>query len=524
MTAAPEPESEPDSDAESDDDPPRSRLPWRRYRRTAVAAEILLVGVLGCWIGVTVGGRVDVGVGPVQTRMSIGTAWTGDSVVSVPPLGRLTLNSHDGPVRLDALVTRINTRDAREIFNDPASLNGLPERVAHDVRSGVRKLVIRAAVAGMLGSLVLGALVFRRRLRRAFYACLVSAVVILGCGGWAAATFHPQAIDEPRYDGLLAIAPSMVGDARDIVTDFQKYQKQLAKIVTNVSRLYDVTSTLPAFTPDPSTIRVLSVSDLHDNPAGWDVMRSVTKQFQVDVIVDSGDITDHGLAAENAYLEPMASMGVPYVWVRGNHDSGVTQRGVAAEPNGIVLDNQVKEVAGLRFAGIGDPRFTPDKSTTAHSVPVDVAQTGLALRDLITRQPSFAPVDVAVIHDPDGGVEVDGAAPLVLAGHLHSRSQRRLEHGTLLFVQGSTGGSALRALERGKPTPIKLSVLYFDRETRTLQAYDDITVGGLGLTSAQIVRHVPPPVAPAPQVTDSPTPTVVSSWLPGRRGGPTTLW
>src|SRR3954452_6471441 len=115
---------------QDDAPPPRSRLPWRRYRRTAIAAEILVVGIIGCWLGVLVGGHVDVPVGPVQTRLSVGTAWHGDSVVSVPPLGRLTLDSHDGPLRLDALVTRVNTRDAREIFNDPQSLNGLPDRVS----------------------------------------------------------------------------------------------------------------------------------------------------------------------------------------------------------------------------------------------------------------------------------------------------------------------------------------------------------------------------------------------------------
>jgi calcineurin-like phosphoesterase family protein len=493
---------------------PRSRLPWRRYRRTAVAAEILLVGVVGSWLGVLVGGHVEVPVGPVQTRMSIATAWHGDSVVEVPPLGKLTLDSHDGPLRLNALVTRVNTRDARAIFNDPASLNGLPDRVAVDVRSGLEKLVLRAVLSGIAGALVLGLLVFRRRPLRAVVAVGVSVAVVAGSGGIAAATWNPKSLDEPRYDGLLAIAPSMVGDARDIVTDFQKYEKQLAKIVTNVSRLYDVTSSLPAFTPDPSTIRVLSVSDLHINPAAWDVIRSITKQFDIDVIVDTGDISDHGTAAENAYLSTIATLGVPYVFVRGNHDSYVTQRGVAAQPNAVVLDNRVREVAGLRFAGIGDPRFTPDKNTRTGPAPLSVTQTGETLAELIRRQPAGNPVDVAMIHDPDGVIPLDGTVPLALSGHLHVRKEAWLPGGTFRFIQGSTGASGLRGLEKEKPTPIKCSVLYFDRVTRTLQAYDDITIGGLGLTSAQIERRLPPdkptdaPATPSPSETPTtPTPS-----------------
>jgi hypothetical protein len=40
---------------------------------------------------------------------------------------------------------------------------------------------------------------------------------------------------------------------------------------------------------------------------------------------------------------------------------------------------------------------------------------------------------------------------------------------------------------------VQCSVLYFDRDTRTLQAWDNITLGGLGLTSAEIERKVVEP-------------------------------
>ena len=150
----------------------------------------------------------------------------------------------------------------------------------------------------------------------------------------------------------------MVGDAQSIVRDFQKYEDQLAKLVTNVSRLYDVTSTLPAYRPDPSTVRVLFVSDLHLNPAAWDVIRSVTEQFDIDVIVDAGDISDHGSAAENAFIDPISTLGVPYVWVRGNHDSALTQAAVERQPNAVVLDGQ-SEVGGAALRRPRRPAVHP---------------------------------------------------------------------------------------------------------------------------------------------------------------------
>jgi predicted MPP superfamily phosphohydrolase len=488
------------------------RLPWRRWPRVAVGIEIAVIALLGCWLGVVVGGSMNVPVGPVETRMSISPSLTGDSVVEIPPLGQLSLDSHDGLLRLDAQVTRINMADAREIFNDPASVNGLPERVAADVRAGVIRLAIRAGAAAILGALLLGALVFRHRLRRALLTGAVAGAVVLASGGLAAATFNPKAVNEPTYDGLLAIAPTVVGDAQSIVSDFKKYEQQLAKIVTNVSRLYDVTSSLPAYNADPSTIRLLHVSDLHLNPAAWEIIRSVAKQFKVDLIVDSGDITDHGSGPEDRFLDPIGTLGVPYVFVRGNHDSVGTERAVAALPNTVVLNHTVQEVSGLRLLGAPDPRFTPDKETRDTDPPPTVKQVGDQLAATARAQPAAASIDAVVVHDPDMGLPLDGAVPLVLAGHTHERDVNRMDGGTLLFVQGSTGGAGLRGLEGEKPTPVQLSVLYFDRDTRTLQAWDDITLGGLGLTSAQIERHVAePPGDEVPTPSQTPSQSLVKS-------------
>jgi hypothetical protein len=97
-----------------------------------------------------------------------------------------------------------------------------------------------------------------------------------------------------------------------------------------------------------------------------------------------------------------------------------------------------------------------------------------------------------------------------------------LPGGTRVFVQGSTGGAGLRALQSQPPTPIECSVLYFDRATRKLQAWDDITVAGLGGTAAQIQRYLAtdqsPVGGPVPVITLTPSPgptyTVTPSFAP----------
>jgi hypothetical protein len=111
-----------------------------------------------------------------------------------------------------------------------------------------------------------------------------------------------------------------------------------------------------------------------------------------------------------------------------------------------------------------------------------------------------------VFHDPGPEHDFDGVAHMALMGHLHYRKVTRGPEGTWLMTEGSTGGSGLRALEPAQPAKIEMSVLYVDRATGELRAYDDIALGGLGLASAEITRHVvssgsgtelvaPPPVA-----------------------------
>jgi hypothetical protein len=79
---------------------------------------------------------------------------------------------------------------------------------------------------------------------------------------------------------------------------------------------------------------------------------------------------------------------------------------------------------------------------------------------------------------------------VVLAGHTHDRDVSEMDDGTLLMVQGSTGGAGLRALQGEYPEPLTCTVLYFSASTGRLQAYDDITLGGLGESEVTIERTV----------------------------------
>ena len=150
-------------------------------------------------------------------------------------------------------------------------------------------------------------------------------------------------------------------------------------------------------------------------------------------------------------------------------------------------------------------------------------------------------VDIALVHDPAMAAPLSGVVPLVLAGHRHKREVSILPEPTpaplasatsagaaspvaaspstptgatqapmrtRLMIEGSTGGAGLRGLEGEDPTPLALSVLYFD-ENHQLKAYDDIQLGGTGESNIEMQRNVisaEPEGSPRPSASTTPQP------------------
>lgn len=486
--------------------------------RAAKIAGLLAVTVGGVLVGLMLAAATKVEVGPFTSTFTVAPSIVGDTEVLIPPLGSLHLDTHEGPAHLRVRLDGLDRTRTEALITDPASITRASKGAVEDVRVGVDRLIMRATAVGMLGAMLAAAVIYRRMRQVAWAGGL--ALVIMAAGfGTAGLSFNPAALKEPRYDGLLANAPAVIGDVQRIADNYDEYARQLEKMVINVGSLYDTVSNLPIYTPGDGTTRVLHVSDLHLNPAAWPMIRSVVEQFHINVVVDTGDINDWGSEVEANFVASIALLEVPYVYVRGNHDSAVTQAAVAAQPNAIVLDNTVQTVAGLTFAGIGDPRFSPDKEENPYSTAgpsqqsvTSVVDTGKILASTITASP--AKVDVALVHDPLAAEQLAGTCPLVLAGHRHERAVAMLPGDTRLMVQGSTGGAGLRGLEGEHPEPLAMSVLYFDPEHQ-LVAYDDITVGGTGLAEVSLKRTtidrpkpaVSPSGSPSPSGTPAPSPS-----------------
>jgi predicted phosphodiesterase len=504
-----------------------------RLRRFLDGALVVALALTGAFVGALLAPSTHARVGPLSVEVQVRPSLHPGTQVELAPFGSVRFDTHAAPVAVDTSIQTVDVEQAQEVLSSSASLRDLEEKAPDRLRSAVLRAGLSTALCALVGALLLGGLGVRT-LRGAAEAGAIALVVVLVVGGGSLLTFRQDSLAAPRFTGLLNRAPYVVGQTQGLVQRLESYRSGLSDFVDSVTSLYALGARLPGASDGVAkgdVITVLHISDIHDNPLGFDLTARLVKQFGADVVVDTGDVTTNGTPLEGTQLSRIAALKVPYVFVRGNHDSTSTQNSVAAQGNAIVLDNKVQTISGLTFAGIGDPRFTPVEGPAAPDRPMAVAadeQLALTIRAYDEEHPAD-PVEVALVHDPTAATPLDGVVPLVLAGHLHKR-EVLTRGGTTILVEGTTGGALLTSdglikAEAGDAVPLMASLLYFGRsgtDKGRLLAYDAVTVGGLGLTSVSIERTVlrpgdiaRPDERPLPTPTPSPsgslTPTPSSS-------------
>jgi hypothetical protein len=524
------------------------RLRRNRYARaTGAAVGVLFVVLAGSALGTALVPSVQARVGPLHLDVRVVPSIDPGVQLLLPPAGRVSFDTHLAPVAVEAGISQVDLEAARALIASPDRFHALQARAPDVMRRATFEAGALAAGYALAGSVLLSLLVYRRHWRRTGQVAATLAGILVVTAATTGLTFDSDRFAQPRFDGLLSQAPYVATQTSALIQRLESYRSGLADIVQSITTLYAKSGDLPVLPGNLASgdvITVLHVSDMHLNPLGFDLTQRLVRQFGVSVVVDTGDITSWGTEVESATLARIGAVKVPYVFVRGNHDSALTQQAVAGNPNAVVLDGRVAEVGGLVFAGLGDPRFTPDSAIT---LPTDSGTPGTAgtgtpgaagtgtsgtgpsgtgpagtaprpstapeavvpgedpeliegrrlaalIRDWNAAHPG-KPVDVAAFHEPAGTEALDGVVPLALAGHVHQRSVRVDPNGTRVMVEGSTGGAGFDSLKpsEGKPVPLTATVLYFARSGERagrLVGYDEVTVGGFGLASVSLVRTV----------------------------------
>ena len=445
-------------------------MPAPPLRRTAArggwaraAAGWLLTCLLGATAALALAPPGPYPVGPVEVRARL-TLQPGWTVIEVPPFGTLAARTHRSPLGLAVEIRAVDFN----ALQDEAGAGLLAPALQDQIQTAARTFILRVILVGSAGALAAAAAVAAvaahgtgSRWPRAAVAAapLAAALVLAGSLGSAWATYDPGSFREPEYSGALKSAPWMIGLADQALQGAGRLGQRLAAVAQGVDAMIQRLEAPEAFGAHPGELAVLVVSDIHNNPAAVDLVTAAARAFQVDLILDAGDLTDWGTVLESRLVEGVDNAGVPYLLVPGNHESPALIRQLSVGSGIQVLDEGLHRAAGLTIAAVPDPasaRFLP---TVAPQEELDAAGRRLlaAVEAAGARR-----VDVAVAHHPEVARPVTDRVPVVISGHTHDAWVRTTPAGVWLNP-GTTGAAGIRGLESGS-VPYTLMVLHLARE------------------------------------------------------------
>jgi predicted phosphodiesterase len=436
----------------------------------------------------------------------------------------LSADTHRAPLHITATLQDVDIEQLTNVVSKQG-VDALVNQTQQSALDAIEPFAMRLFLVSMGGALVFALVVFRGKWRPILIAMLSALVLVGGSELTAYATFRPDAFTQPKFSGSLVLAHQLLGPVEQATGKLQDFTDELSRIVGGAARVYGSINDFPGSTN--GEIRVLHISDVHDSPLGMEFARELAKSFNVDFVIDTGDITSFGTPAENLITSSIPSFGVPYVFVRGNHDSLGLQEAISRLNNVTVLDGDSTTIDGLEIYGRGDPAFTPNKLTALDDAQVAAAQRAEAPTVDAEVAALPRPPDIVAVHDDRIAQGLAGTVRLVISGHFHITKSYAVR-GTQYLQVGSTGGAGANVYTEVGGIPLQAQILSFvPGSPPSLIAYDDIQQSPV-TGSLTVTRHLvhegqgalsltPPPRTPSGSPSGSPPGEAVT---PTRSGSP----
>jgi predicted phosphodiesterase len=426
----------------------------------------LAAGALSLFLQPDVKGPL--GPGEVTVDVAVGASRTS---VDLPPLGRLVADSHRGPVGVDVRVDRVDIERigalASELTRGSDAAHKLRTDIDRDLQPLLRSLGIRSLLAAIATGFVAGMLLPHRRPRYVLATVAGSTLFVVAAGAVTFASFTPRSFDAPRFEGTLAAAPDIVNTVQRHIADVSVVESRLEALSARLVGLYQAVETGgPSF----SDVTILHVSDLHSNPIGIELVEQTAERFEVDAIIDTGDLTSFGSTVEELVVDRMSRLDVPYYVVPGNHDHPLIRQALV-DAGVQVLDPAVVTIEGIRILGVGDPTYTADNKMSDERFDLAMRRSA---EDVLRRARRTAP-DVIAVHNPRQLADATGRFAVGLAGHTH-RFDLTYEGGSAIAEVGSAGATGVGALAEARDLPYQMQLLQF--EDGQLVAIDRLSFEG----------------------------------------------
>ncbi len=279
------------------------------------------------------------------------------------------------------------------------------------------------------------------------------AVAGTGLGVWG--TYQPGQLSSFTTTGLLSTVRSNAG----LLAGVEARAEQVTPYVKNLLALSQALQSkfVPADITKPPAARFLLVSDIH-GANQYPVMKRIIDDEHITAVIDSGDLLNFGSVTEaelSGIFTSIGKLGVPYIFVRGNHDASsagdqsLLQR-MARIKNVVLLEPTPQSytevtVDGVVIAGFNDPRFFGDDNKNNNEKQRPAAD---AFNKAYADHPR---PDIVVSHEP-GAVKLVDSATTLVNGHMHKEELEGSRIGVGTFTGGGTVSHVVYEQGRGTQT------------------------------------------------------------------------
>ncbi len=424
--------------------------------------------------------RTQVEVGPGTVQVGVRPAWRGATTLDLPPLGSVTARTHRAPARIDLelrevdLVAAIDAPLQRDAVTAADARPVIEAAVREDLPGALARLGLTlAGTAALCGVLAAAAFPGRRSPRRLVAGAATATLAVAMLVAPIAIGFDPDAfVRQPELNGQLGSADELVARVGSLQTPFGSVESRTRVLSDRLAGLYSSALT-DRIDASEGQVVLLHVSDLHLNAVGLALTRDLARSFEVDAVLDTGDITSFGFEPEASFIDLLGGFDVPYYVVAGNHDSEQVRRRLAASDDVVLLDDEAVDIEGVRVLGIGDPTVTALRTIPRAELDRTYREQFPTTRRLVSAEEP----DLLLVHNPVQARPVIGAVPVIAAGHLH-RSALEVVDDTVLAVVGSSGATGVGNLLVDEDIPYRFELLRF--VDGDLVAVDQIELRGAG--------------------------------------------
>ncbi len=410
----------------------------------SVVAMVLIIEILGA---------VTLSLGPFDVGMHLKMLGSGETVIHFPPLGRVAAATHFPPVDIHFTLSNINVLELTQLL-EGNSLTSLSDYFYAEIVNILVKYIIilsaSAFVIGMAISSLWRAIEGKTKKffkKEAFILGSINVLVLFVVMLVSFFSFNPAAFSQENveYEGVLEAAPwvfDVLGEGTDVIEDIEM---QFTDIKEGVSYLQEEIER-DRLLDEEDMVTVLHVTDIHNNPVAFNIIDYVKSFYNVDFIIDTGDIVDYGTTWEVDFFTRVDTLDVPYVLIPGNHEAPAAVSYFKEMENVMVIEEGVEEIEGLRVAGIADPA----SYTTAMEIDdeAEIEKSAQKLQEIVQGDSN---IDIIAAHNPDILQGVRNSGNLLLTGHTHVPSVEK-EGEYIEINAGTTGASGSRGIQGGQVT------------------------------------------------------------------------